>query len=83
MISDNCKCNRNVCKHCKCNRNQRLLSRLHKIIYHVISSQRYCLVCKAKDNTRTDLPIDGLLSYLYTHDDLSVYLFYKHERTMR
>ena len=24
------------------------------------------LVCKAKDNNRTDLPIDRLLSYLYT-----------------
>ena len=33
-------------------------------------------------DTRTDLLIDRLVSYLYTHDDLSVYLFYEHERTM-
>ena len=31
-----CNCYR---LHCKCNRNQRLLSRLHKIIYHIISGQ--------------------------------------------
>jgi len=43
--------------HCKCNHNQQLLSLLHKIIYHVISCQIYGLVCKAKDNNRTDLPI--------------------------
>ena len=31
------------------------------IICHVISCQRYGLVCKVKDNNRTDLPIDVLL----------------------
>ena len=38
----------------------------HFIIYHVISCQRCGLVYKGKDNNRTDLPIDGLLSYVYT-----------------
>ena len=52
------------------------------ISYHVISCQRYGLVCKVKDNYRNDLPIDWLLSYLYTYDDLSVCLFHKHERKM-
>jgi len=34
-------------------------------IYHVISCQKYGLVCKAKVNNRTDLLIDRLLSCLY------------------
>ena len=68
MISSNHNCHFQMqCNrlHCKCNHNQQLLSRLHKIC-HVISCQRYDLVCKEKVNNRTDLPIDGLLSYLYT-----------------
>jgi len=69
------QCNRNRL-HCKFNRNQRLLSRLHKIICHAISSQRYGLVCKAKVNTWTDLPIDWLLSYLYTWWFLSLFVLW-------
>ena len=46
------------------------------IIYHVISCQRYGLVCKAKDNNRTDLPIDGLLSYLYTWWFVSLFVLW-------
>jgi len=34
------------------------------IIYHVIPCQRYGLACKAKNNNRTDLPIDG---HIYIH----------------
>ena len=51
-------------------------------MYRAISCQGYGLICKAKVNTRTDLSIDGLLSYLDIRDDLSVYLFYEHERVM-
>ena len=43
--------------HCKCNHNQRLLSRLHNIIYHAISCQRYGLVCKAKVNNQLIYPL--------------------------
>ena len=47
------------------------------IIYNGILCKRYGLVCKAKDNNITDLPVD-----IYTHGELSVYLFYEHERKM-
>ena len=60
------QCNRNRL-HFKCNRNQRLLSRLTKMFdclpFYIMPDG---FVCKEKDNDRTDLPINGLLSYLYT-----------------
>jgi len=62
----------------KCNNKQWLLSRLHKVfdIYHAISCLRYGLVCKAKDNTRTNLPIDRLLSNLYTWWFVSLFVLW-------
>jgi len=51
------------------------------IICYGISCQRYGLVCMQKITIELIYPLMDSC-HIYTHNDLSVYLFYEHERKM-
>jgi len=70
--------------YCNFNRNQRLLSRLHKAFDYAscyIMPEMWFVYGRQNIAIERIYPLTECC-HIYTHDDLSVYLFYEHERKM-